>query len=233
MGAIATALHARHRVTVAAGEACKKDEKDEVRVSWNRKGQKGAPGTPGVNGKSVTLTGFFAGVGGACSNGGVTLLDEATSPTYYLCDGAKVDTGTTAGPCWGTGRDVACGNGTVTDQETGLPRVGRLPDHARAPACRRAGGGACKAERGVAAQHGWTIGLAGEATISYDAIDLTLPSAIVLGAEGSGLRRLVRERCDRPVTIPMHGQLDRLNVSVAAGIVLIEAVRRRGNGRQE
>jgi 23S rRNA (guanosine2251-2'-O)-methyltransferase len=74
----------------------------------------------------------------------------------------------------------------------------------------------------------WTIGLAGEATTSYAAVDLILPSAIVLGAEGSGLRRLVRERCDHLVAIPMSGHVGSLNVSVAAGIMLFEAVRQRG-----
>jgi 23S rRNA (guanosine2251-2'-O)-methyltransferase len=73
----------------------------------------------------------------------------------------------------------------------------------------------------------WTVGLAGEAPDSYDAIDLTLPTAIVLGAEGAGLRRLVRERCDRLASIPMQGHVSSLNVSVAAGIVLFEAVRQR------
>jgi 23S rRNA (guanosine2251-2'-O)-methyltransferase len=73
----------------------------------------------------------------------------------------------------------------------------------------------------------WTVGLAGDASDSYDAIDLTLPTAIVLGAEGTGLRRLVRDRCDRLVSIPMQGSVESLNVSVAAGVVLFEAVRQR------
>ena len=75
----------------------------------------------------------------------------------------------------------------------------------------------------------WTIGLAGEASERYDEIDLTVPTAIVLGAEGSGLRRLVKERCDRLASIPMLGQVDSLNVSVAAGVMLFEAVRQRGS----
>lgn len=74
----------------------------------------------------------------------------------------------------------------------------------------------------------WTIGLAGDASQSYDAVDLTVPSAIVVGAEGSGLRRLVRERCDLLAAIPMRGHVESLNVSVAAGIALFEAVRQRG-----
>jgi 23S rRNA (guanosine2251-2'-O)-methyltransferase len=73
----------------------------------------------------------------------------------------------------------------------------------------------------------WTVGFAGEATTSYDAIDFTVPTALVMGAEGTGLRRLVRERCDHLVTIPMGGHVGSLNVSVATGIALFEAVRQR------
>jgi 23S rRNA (guanosine2251-2'-O)-methyltransferase len=79
----------------------------------------------------------------------------------------------------------------------------------------------------------WTVGLAAEAADAYDAIDLTLPTALVVGAEGAGLRRLVRERCDRLASIPMRGHVGSLNVSVAAGVVLFEAVRqRRMEGRK-
>jgi 23S rRNA (guanosine2251-2'-O)-methyltransferase len=73
----------------------------------------------------------------------------------------------------------------------------------------------------------WTIGLAGDAEETYTDVDWTLPSALVLGAEGTGLRRLVRETCDRVVRIPMRGSVGSLNVSVAAGVVLYEAVRQR------
>lgn len=73
----------------------------------------------------------------------------------------------------------------------------------------------------------WTVGLAGEAAKRYDEIDLTVPTAIVLGAEGTGLRRLVAERCDWLASIPMAGRVQSLNVSVAAGIALFEAVRQR------
>ena len=76
----------------------------------------------------------------------------------------------------------------------------------------------------------WTIGLAGEGSESYETLDFTLPTALVLGAEGAGLRRLVRERCDRLASIPMRGHVGSLNVSVAAGIVLFEAVRQRSLG---
>lgn len=81
--------------------------------------------------------------------------------------------------------------------------------------------------------HVWVVGLAGDAGQSYEAIDWTAPSAIVLGAEGSGLRRLVRESCDFLVSIPMAGHVESLNVSVAAGVVLFEAARqRRAHARQ-
>jgi 23S rRNA (guanosine2251-2'-O)-methyltransferase len=73
----------------------------------------------------------------------------------------------------------------------------------------------------------WSVGLAGEAPNSYDAIDLTVPTALVLGAEGTGLRRLVREKCDFLAAIPMRGHVGSLNVSVAAGVVLFEAARQR------
>jgi 23S rRNA (guanosine2251-2'-O)-methyltransferase len=79
----------------------------------------------------------------------------------------------------------------------------------------------------------WAVGLAGDADTPYDAIDFTMPTALVLGAEGTGLRRLIRERCDRLAAIPMAGHVGSLNVSVAAGVALFEAVRqrRRGPGR--
>jgi 23S rRNA (guanosine2251-2'-O)-methyltransferase len=77
----------------------------------------------------------------------------------------------------------------------------------------------------------WTVGLDAEAAEAYDAVDYTVPTAFVLGAEGEGLRRLVRERCDRLVGIPMAGHVRSLNVSVSAGIALFEAVRQRRDSR--
>ncbi len=74
----------------------------------------------------------------------------------------------------------------------------------------------------------WTVGLAGDAPQAYSEVDFTQPTALVLGAEGTGLRRLVRERCDLLAALPMRGHVESLNVSVAAGIVLFEALRQRG-----
>jgi 23S rRNA (guanosine2251-2'-O)-methyltransferase len=81
----------------------------------------------------------------------------------------------------------------------------------------------------------WTVGLDANAKMAYYEWDLTLPTAVVVGAEGRGLRRLVRERCDQVVGIPMLGHVGSLNVSVAAAIVLYDAVRQRrtrSRGRQ-
>jgi 23S rRNA (guanosine2251-2'-O)-methyltransferase len=73
----------------------------------------------------------------------------------------------------------------------------------------------------------WVVGTSGEATMAYTEWDWRQPSAVVLGAEGTGLHRLVAENCDVLVKIPMYGKIDSLNVSVAAGIILFEARRQR------
>ena len=73
----------------------------------------------------------------------------------------------------------------------------------------------------------WLVGTADEATQSIYQTDLKGPIAIVMGAEGKGIRRLTAEGCDFLVRIPMNGQVDCLNVSVATGVCLFEAVRQR------
>jgi 23S rRNA (guanosine2251-2'-O)-methyltransferase len=78
----------------------------------------------------------------------------------------------------------------------------------------------------------WVVGLDASGERAYYDLDLSLPTALVVGAEGHGLRRLVRERCDLVAAIPMAGHVSSLNVSAAAAIVLFEAVRqRRSRGR--
>jgi len=74
----------------------------------------------------------------------------------------------------------------------------------------------------------WVVGTEAEASRSVHEADLTGPLAVVMGAEGSGLRRLTRESCDFTVSLPMRGVVESLNVSVATGIVLYEALRQRG-----
>jgi 23S rRNA (guanosine2251-2'-O)-methyltransferase len=77
----------------------------------------------------------------------------------------------------------------------------------------------------------WIVGAAGEAECPLYEVDFTLPTAIVLGAEDKGLRRLTREVCDRLARIPLaEGGVESLNVAVAAGIFLFEARRQRGLG---
>lgn len=73
----------------------------------------------------------------------------------------------------------------------------------------------------------WVVGAAGEADLSVFAADLTGPLALVIGAEGKGLRRLTRSGCDYLVHIPMRGRVESLNLSVAAGVLLYEAIRQR------
>ncbi len=77
-------------------------------------------------------------------------------------------------------------------------------------------------QRGV-----WTVGLAAEAPQPLYRHDLAQPTALVLGAEGDGLRRLTRERCDILAALPMAGTVESLNVSVTAGVALFEARRQR------
>jgi 23S rRNA (guanosine2251-2'-O)-methyltransferase len=77
----------------------------------------------------------------------------------------------------------------------------------------------------------WVVGLDGSGEAPWTSFDLTSPVALVLGGEGRGLRRLARETCDVVLSIPMAGGVESLNLSVAAGIALFEAVRqRRGLG---
>jgi 23S rRNA (guanosine2251-2'-O)-methyltransferase len=83
-------------------------------------------------------------------------------------------------------------------------------------------------ERGV-----WLVGTADGAERTLYEADLTGPVALVMGSEGEGLRRLTRECCDQLVAIPMAGAVESLNVSVAAGVALFEAVRQRRRGGGE
>lgn len=76
-------------------------------------------------------------------------------------------------------------------------------------------------------QNIWTIGLAGEAKTDYDKANLAGPLALVVGNEGKGISRLVREHCDLLIKLPMHGTINSLNAAVAGSIALYEALRQR------
>jgi 23S rRNA (guanosine2251-2'-O)-methyltransferase len=73
----------------------------------------------------------------------------------------------------------------------------------------------------------WVVGVEQRAEMDYTKYDYAGATALVFGGEGQGLHRLVRERCDVIVSIPMRGKIDSLNVSVSVGVVLFEAMRRR------
>ena len=112
-----------------------------------------------------------------------------------------------AAPLNATVRKVACGAADVTPvyQVTNLARaMGRLKTH------------------GV-----WIVGTAGESAQCLYDIDLAGPLAVVMGAEGKGMRRLTRDACDLLAKLPMAGSVSSLNVSVATGVCLFEAVRQR------
>jgi 23S rRNA (guanosine2251-2'-O)-methyltransferase len=73
----------------------------------------------------------------------------------------------------------------------------------------------------------WLVGTADEAKQTVYEIDLKGPIGLVMGAEGAGMRRLTGERCDFLAKVPMFGKVECLNVSVATGVCLFEAVRQR------
>jgi len=78
----------------------------------------------------------------------------------------------------------------------------------------------------------WVVGTGGEAETNYADWDWNQSCALVLGSEGKGLHRLVAENCDALVKIPMHGKIESLNVSVAAGVILFEALRQRAEAEK-
>lgn len=73
----------------------------------------------------------------------------------------------------------------------------------------------------------WIMGAAGETAQTIYSTDFSVPMALVVGTEGKGLRRLTKEQCDVLVSVPMLGKVDSLNLSVATGVLLYEAVRQR------
>ena len=81
--------------------------------------------------------------------------------------------------------------------------------------------------KSLQAQELWVIGLDGDVTTSIYDINLSGPTVIVMGTEGKGLRLLIKKTCDQLVTIPMIGNVESLNVSVATGIALFEGRRQR------
>jgi len=77
----------------------------------------------------------------------------------------------------------------------------------------------------------WVIGLDMAGDKLYTEVDYSTPTAVVVGNEGKGIRRLVKEHCDQLVKIPLHGKIDSLNASVAGALVMYEVARQRGEGK--
>ena len=73
----------------------------------------------------------------------------------------------------------------------------------------------------------WVAGATGDASCLYTDVDFNVPLCLVLGSEGTGIRRLVKQKCDYRVHLPMLGKIGSLNVSVAAGVLLYEVLRQR------
>ena len=76
----------------------------------------------------------------------------------------------------------------------------------------------------------WVFGAEADGTVSLYEADFAGPAALVIGSEGAGLSRLIREKCDFIVSIPMRGRVNSLNASNAAAVLLFEAVRCRLHG---
>ncbi len=133
-----------------------------------------------------------------------------------------------------------------TADAVGATAIVRQERHAAAlgPAAARASAGAlahvrivdvvnvARALESLKALGVWVVGLDVQGAQPYDRIDFGPPTAIVVGAEGEGLRRLVREHCDFIAALPMRGHVGSLNVSVATGVVLYEALRQRMNAAE-
>jgi 23S rRNA (guanosine2251-2'-O)-methyltransferase len=89
-------------------------------------------------------------------------------------------------------------------------------------------GNVVQALEALKARSVWVVGLDASGTERWDAVDYRRPVALVLGGEGKGIRRLVREHCDHLVSLPLFGHVSSLNVSVVTGVALYEVIRQRG-----
>ena len=187
--------------------------------------------TQGANHQGIVAL-LAPGATPAKKNGGYTNADEildslSTKPLLVLLDNIEDphNLGAILRTCEGAGVDgifipehrAAGLNETVAKTSAGAVeyvRVARITNLVPLIADLK--------ERGI-----WVIGVEGGTASSYTKFDLNVPLALVMGSEGHGLRRLVKESCDALLSIPMHGHINSLNVSVATGVVLFEALRQR------
>ena len=188
-------------------------------MSRKKKSNLGRPNKHADTGRSVALLSedeLFAHLERLDHPPFVLVLDNVQDPhnlgaCLRSADGAGVDAviipKNRSSPVTGTVSNIACG------AAESIP-IARVTNLARIMTELR--------ESGI-----WLIGTADETEQSLYSTDLTGPLGIVMGSEGSGLRQLTRKNCDALVAIPMHGRVESLNVSVATGICLYEAVRQR------
>lgn len=158
------------------------------------------------------------------------LLDRATNPLLLILDG--VQDPHNLGACLRTA-DAAGVTAVVVprDRAAGLsPTVRKVASGAAETVPLIQVTNLARTLRWLKEREIWIVGTDDQAPQSLFQSKLTGPMAMVLGAEGPGLRRLTRENCDLLVSIPMLGVVESLNVSVAAGVLLFEAVRQRGQG---
>lgn len=155
------------------------------------------------------------------------LLDHKTQPFLLILDG--VTDPHNLGACLRTA-DAAGVDAVIVPKD----KSAQLTSTARKVACGAAETvplirvtNLARTMRDLQARNIWIIGTAGEATSNLYQADLKGAIALVMGAEGDGMRRLTREHCDQLVSIPMAGSVSSLNVSVATGVCLFEIVRQK------
>jgi len=170
------------------------------------------------SGKRLRFEDWLAGLN-VDGNTLVLLLDGVTDPHNL---GACIRTAEAAG-CAGVviPRDHAADTGSPVVAKAACGALSRLPVLTVTNLVR--------AMKQMQDKGLWLAGLAGEAETPIYQARLDGGIGLVMGAEGSGLRRLVREQCDQLLSIPMPGRIESLNVSVATGVALFEVVRQRRN----
>ncbi|AHG82544.1 23S rRNA (guanosine-2'-O-)-methyltransferase RlmB [Bibersteinia trehalosi USDA-ARS-USMARC-188] len=157
------------------------------------------------------------------------ILDRQTQPFLLILDG--VTDPHNLGACLRTA-DAAGVDAVIVPKD----KSAQLTSTARKVACGAAETvplirvtNLARTMRELQARNIWIVGTAGEASSSLYQADLKGAIALVMGAEGDGMRRLTREHCDQLVSIPMAGSVSSLNVSVATGVCLFEIVRQKSN----
>jgi 23S rRNA (guanosine2251-2'-O)-methyltransferase len=146
----------------------------------------------------------------------ILILDNLQDPQNFgaclrVADGAGVD-----GVVFSTNKSARIGNTVARVASGALDAITLVPVPNIAMAIRQ-----------ICAANIWVTGACDDGDTSFYDIDFTLGTAIVVGNEGEGLRKLTRARCDHLAAIPMHGEVSSLNVACATSVILFEALRQR------